>query len=134
MACPLADALAGVREDRAFAVDDAELAVLVIGIVCFKQARDVRGRMTLRQHVEHERIDAPQIERLRFADADVRPQAFAAPSARERERRRRNAEASAVRASRDDRIGHGASFWRSLSMSANSIAGSALRGWRARSS
>src|SRR5690606_32244947 len=113
--------------------DDRELAIFEIRIVRFQQLRDVSGRMTLGQHVEHERIDAPQIESLRLAHAHVGTQALVAPAAREREGGGADAEAPGVRATRDDRVRHDVSRF-FLSMSANSMAGRALRGWRARSS
>ncbi len=94
----------------------------------------MRRSVALSQHVEHERIDAAQIERLRLAHADIGPQALVAPAAREREGGGPDAEAPGAWAARDDRIGHVASCCFFFSMSANSMAGKALRGWRARSS
>ena len=135
MARPLATARAGVGDHIVLAVDDAELAVIEIGIVGRERAHDLLGRVAVGQHVERERIDVTKVEGLRFADADAGTHAFIAPPAGYGKRGRADAETAGVRATRDDGIGHAVSFCRWLfSMSANSIAGIALRGLRARSS
>src|SRR5258706_14798051 len=103
MAGPLAASRAGVRNDVILAVDDAELAVIEIRIVRRKRAHNMLRRVTLREHVERERIDVAQVEGLRFADADVRAHAFVAAAASHRECGRADAETAAARAARDDR-------------------------------
>ena len=135
VARPLAASRAGMGNDVVLAVDDAELAVVEIRIVGREHAHDLLRRVALRQHVQGERIDMAQIERLGLADADVRPHAFIAPAASHREGGRADAEFTGARAARDDRVGHAVSFRCCFfSFSANSTPVIALRGLRARSS
>jgi hypothetical protein len=124
-----------MRHDVVLAVDDAELAIVEIRIANLQRPHDVLRRVALRQHVERERIDVPQVEGLRFADADAGTHAFVAPPAGYGKCGRADAETAGVWATRDDGVGHAVSFCRwFFSMSANSIAGIALRGLHARSS
>jgi hypothetical protein len=57
------------------------LAIIEIWIPSLQRAHDVLRRVTLRQHVERERIDIAQVKGLRFADADIGTHAFVAPAA-----------------------------------------------------